>query len=294
MTMVKRSECERATFDREEFFAEFWRSKPLYVPDGAIEFLGTTWTGADFDNARQTARSRGAVVNEIPGEVTFIENISEYDDDLARRAKDCAEVFGAPRAWFDSIRTYTQSGIGPHFDHSDNFVLQQDGIKEWSLASPAHIGPGLIASRMLNQPGVGGHELPTDRLQFRLGPGDLLYIPLMWLHEGVSHAESSSLSLVCPAVSVYSAVVPCLIRVMREHGLGSEPLIALHSRLSDEQHESAVQSIREATVAFLHSVADAEIVQAVLERQDHALFRDQGRIAPVTGETSAAAGTDAS
>jgi 50S ribosomal protein L16 3-hydroxylase len=273
VTLIDRSECERAKFDLEEFFAQFWRTKPLYVPGHASEFLGTTWTAADFDAARDAARARGAVVNEVPGEVTFIENVSRVDDDLARRAKRLAAVFGAPRAWFDSIRTYSRSGIGPHFDHSDNFVLQQDGIKEWSLASPSNIDQSLIARRMLNEPGVGSHKLPEDRLQFQLGPGDLLYIPLMWLHEGLSHAESSSLSFVCPGMSLYSAVVSCLTKVLRERGLGSEPLPALHSGLTYEQHQSAVKSIGETTTTLLRHIADSEIIEAVLECQNQVLFR---------------------
>jgi 50S ribosomal protein L16 3-hydroxylase len=262
MTMIDRSACERTAFDRVEFFAEYWRTKPLYIPGEAARFLGTTWTGADFDQAREAARSRDGIVNEVPGKVTFIKNVSKYDDDLASRAKGFAEIFGAPQAWFDAIRTHAPSGIGPHFDHSDNFVLQQEGIKEWSLASPDHIEPRLIASRMLNQPGVGGHALPADRLRFKLVPGDLLYIPLMWLHEGVSHAESSSLSLVCPAVPVYAAVIPCLAQVVRERGLGSEPLIALHSGMSNEQRESAAKSNLEAAAALLHSMADADVAEA--------------------------------
>lgn len=264
---------EETRFDFQVFFAEYWRKKPLLIRNGAEEFLGRTWHVKDFDAAYAETVSRGVSVNEREGQVTFIENVSAYDQDLATRADAFREVFGAPQTWFDAIRTYARSGIGAHFDHSDNFALQQEGTKDWSLAAPTNIDPSVRVRRMLNDPSVGSHALPEgERVNFVLNPGDLLYIPLMWLHEGVSHANSLSVSLVCPAVSLYSAVTPFLTRALKAHGLGGEAIEAPHSGMNDEEREHIAERIRQDTMALLNKATDDEVVRMVLNSQEKAIF----------------------
>jgi len=265
------AEHVRDEFDRAEFFAEFWRRKPLFVKGGAVQLVGRNWTAQDFDAALASARAAGAAVNETPGQVTFLEAASSYDETLAGLAADMARVFGSPGAWFDAIRTHASSGIGAHFDHSDNFVLQQEGLKKWSLASPRAIDPDLLARRMLNDPSVGSHGLPEDRLHFVLEAGDLLYIPLMWLHDGVSHGGSLSISLVCPAMSLYSATVPFLTRAIKACGLGATPIPALHAALSEDERTAALKTLRDETARLLGEIGSADLVDQVLARQARAL-----------------------
>lgn len=267
------NEFEETKFDLQIFFSEYWRKKPLFIRNGAEEFLGRMWHVQDFDAAYAETVTRGVSVNEREGQVTFIENVSAYDSDLETRARAFRQVFGAPQTWFDAIRTYSQSGIGAHFDHSDNFALQQEGTKDWSLAAPSNIDSDIRVRRMLNDPSVGGHPLPEgERVNFVMNPGDLLYIPLMWLHEGVSHANSLSISLVCPAVSLYSAVAPFLTRALKAHGVGGEAIEAPHSGLNDEERELVAERIRQDTLALLHKATDDEIVRMVLSSQEKALF----------------------
>lgn len=73
-------------------------------------------------------------------------------------------------------------GVGPHVDAYDVFLLQLEGRRRWrfgptgSAASRAFV-PGLplkILSRFE----------PTE--QAMLGPGDLLYLPPLWAHDGVA------------------------------------------------------------------------------------------------------------
>ena len=265
------AEHVRDEFDRDEFFAEFWRRKPLFVKGGAVQLVGRSWRVEDFDAALASARAAGAATNEIPGQVTFLEAASSYDETLAGLAADMARVFGLPGAWFDAIRTHASSGIGAHFDHSDNFVLQQEGLKEWSLASPRAIDPDLLARRMLNDPSVGSHELPADRLHFVLEAGDLLYIPLMWLHDGVSHAGSLSISLVCPAMSLYSATIPFLTGAIKARGLGATPIPALHAALSEDERTAALKTLRDETARLLGEMGSQDLVDQVLARQARAL-----------------------
>jgi 50S ribosomal protein L16 3-hydroxylase len=256
---------EEERFDADVFFAQYWRKKPLFVKASVREFLGRTWTHADFATALAKARAVGGdMVKERPGEVSFIEKVSAFDTDLAERAAGFSRIFGAPEAWFDSVRTYSADGIGAHFDHSDNFVLQQSGTKQWSLASPEHIDRADIARRMMNMPGVGAHPMPEhDVIDFVVEPGDLLYIPLNWLHCGVSRAESLSLSLVCPAVSLYSAVLPFVVQALKNRALGHQPIPAFHVGLSSAERAVAEEALTRATRTLLQSIAGDDVAGTV-------------------------------
>jgi 50S ribosomal protein L16 3-hydroxylase len=184
--------------------------------------------------------------------------------------------------WFDAIRTYDRSGIGAHFDHSDNIVLQQSGTKEWSVSSPEHIPRADIARRMMNVSGVGGRELPAEGvLRFTLQPGDLLYLPLFWVHSGVSLAESLSISVVCPSVSLHRAVLPLLAEAARGHALGHQPIPAFHAYLPAEERDGAARRLREATAALLRRLSDDEMVTAVHALQTRRLPGLDGGTTPV-------------
>lgn len=262
---------EHDHFDMDLFFASHWRRVPVLVRGGATEFLGRTWGSADFQAAYAKAQAAGHSIMERVGEVTFVERVSMFDEDLAARAARLSRAFGSPQPWFDGIRTYRTSGIGAHFDHSDNFVLQQEGVKEWSLASPRHLDRGDIARRMMGEP-VGAHSLPeTDRLTFVLEPGDMLYLPLFWLHTGVSRGPSLSVSFVCPAISLYSAVVPLLTQVMKNRAVGNQPVPAFHAGLSGDERRAATEALRKATRTLLDRVAGDELADAVHDLQSQML-----------------------
>jgi 50S ribosomal protein L16 3-hydroxylase len=258
----------------ERFFAEYWRRKPLFLEGGAESFLGRRWTNEDFDAAREalrTAESR-AVVNERADDVTFIERVSAIEDDLAQRMRGLGELFGTPEPWCDTIRTYRPSGIGAHYDHSDNFVLQQDGIKHWHLAPPSYVARSDYARRMMGHLGVGHQELPDqDVVEFVLEPGDLTYIPLMWLHSGVSQEHSLSLSVVCPAVTLYSAVVPVVARLLYERATGHQTVEAIPTWLDEGARAAAAARVRRATHALLNHLTDDALV-AEIERYQATLL----------------------
>ncbi|MGW5652124.1 JmjC domain-containing protein [Streptomyces humi] len=276
--MTEIRECARSAFDFDEFFAVFWRQRPLFVRGGAEAFLGRSWSPDQFAAARTRALAQDpGAVTERPDEVTFIERVSAFDPDLAERAEEFARVFGAPRAWFDTVRTHGADGIGAHFDHSDNFVLQQTGTKRWSLAAPHHIRAETRARRMMDVPGVGSHALPdAEVLTFQVRPGDLLYIPVLWLHSGVSEADSLSLSLVCPAVSLQSAVLPFLAQVARGRAVGHQVVPAFHAHLSDAARAEAEETLRRATLMLLERLTTGDLLAATLRLQAEHLTRQAG------------------
>lgn len=247
-------------FTIEQFFEKHWRQRPLFIKGGAAEFLGRGWTIADFDRSYEAvvaSPESEASIRERPNDVTFIERVSAINDDLAARMDRFAGLFGTPPPWCDTIRTYRPSGIGSHFDHSDNFVLQQEGVKRWRLASPDNIPHDQYVARMMGQSGVGHQELPdSDVFEVDLEPGDLLYIPLMWLHSGVSEHNSLSLSIVCPTVTVHSAIVPMIARLLRAQNVGHQVLDAVPNWLPEQELADARIRLRAVTAALTARMAN--------------------------------------
>lgn len=79
-------------------------------------------------------------------------------------------------------------GVGPHLDSYDVFLLQVHGHRRW------HVGP--VADRSL----VDGlpvkilrHFEPAE--EWLLGPGDMLYLPPLWGHDGIAEDECMTCSI---------------------------------------------------------------------------------------------------
>jgi 50S ribosomal protein L16 3-hydroxylase len=70
-------------------------------------------------------------------------------------------------------------GVGPHVDSYDVFLLQASGKRRWRIAQ--RYEPGLDAHAPLKVLRRFKHEQ-----EFVLEPGDLLYLPPDWAHEGVA------------------------------------------------------------------------------------------------------------
>lgn len=255
----------------EQFHRDYWRQQPLVIRGGATCFLGRSWTEDDFDRAYaavRVAEKTEASIRERPDDVTFIEQVSAIDDDLSARMDAFSGLFGTPRPWCDTIRTYLPSGIGSHFDHSDNFVLQQAGVKHWRLASPDHIAKDDYVARLMGQPGVGQQDLPDqDLFEVDLEPGDLLYIPLMWLHSGVSEEDSLSLSVVCPTVTAYGAVVSLLAGMLRSQGTGHQVLKAVPTWLSEEERAVMAQRVRAVNEAIVDRMSQPAVLDELTRLQ---------------------------
>ena len=79
-------------------------------------------------------------------------------------------------------------GVGPHLDSYDVFLLQVQGRRRW------RIGP--VADRSL-LPGLPvrilAHFEPTE--DWLLEPGDMLYLPPQWGHDGVAEGECMTVSV---------------------------------------------------------------------------------------------------
>ena len=107
-------------------------------------------------------------------------------------AHEMLQVFRfVPEARLDDLMISWASdggGVGPHLDSYDVFLLQVQGQRRW------RIGP--VADRSL-VPGLPVRILanfePTE--EWLLEPGDMLYLPPLWGHDGVAEGECMTVSV---------------------------------------------------------------------------------------------------
>ncbi|AKJ28380.1 cupin domain-containing protein [Caldimonas brevitalea] len=79
-------------------------------------------------------------------------------------------------------------GVGPHFDSYDVFLLQVQGRRRWRigrLADPALL-PGMPLKILENF---------VAEQEWVLEPGDMLYLPPRWAHDGVADGECMTYSV---------------------------------------------------------------------------------------------------
>ncbi len=85
-------------------------------------------------------------------------------------------------------------GVGPHFDSYDVFLVQGEGRRLWRLASarPARRPFPLVPDAPLKL--IAGFRAEEEIL---LAPGDLLYLPPGWGHDGVALEACFTYSIGC-------------------------------------------------------------------------------------------------
>jgi len=81
-----------------------------------------------------------------------------------------------------------RGGVGPHFDSYDVFLLQLQGRRRWSI--------GRLRQPEL-QPGVPLRILTNFQAEqeWLLEPGDMLYLPPRWAHDGIAEGECLTCSI---------------------------------------------------------------------------------------------------
>lgn len=79
-------------------------------------------------------------------------------------------------------------GVGPHLDSYDVFLIQAHGRRRWRVAPPGDdtLVPGMPLKILAN-------FTPTE--EWVLEPGDMLYLPPNWAHDGVAEGECMTFSV---------------------------------------------------------------------------------------------------
>lgn len=122
--------------------------------------------------ARLPARSK-------PGWTLLVQGLDQH----VPAAREMLDAFRfVPEARLDDLMVSYASdggGVGPHFDSYDVFLIQVAGQRRWRIGRQpdAQLKPNLPLRIIENF---------APEAEFLLGPGDMLYLPPRWAHDGVA------------------------------------------------------------------------------------------------------------
>ncbi len=153
-----------------------------------------------FDRARQTG-----------DEVTVLLNgVEKVEPDFLARVKGLLPA-GPDWRSDDLVSTWStvNSGIGFHAGHEDGYVVQCQGARRWRVWDKTTLSGAYL--RFLMGEGTDEYAVVPERptktapiIDVTLEPGDALYIPANFPHEGVTTRESISLSVAWRGFSAFT------------------------------------------------------------------------------------------
>ncbi|HBZ08148.1 MULTISPECIES: ribosomal protein uL16 3-hydroxylase [Massilia] len=189
-----------------QFLRDYWHKKPLLIR-GAIpgfkpllkfERLADLAT-KNFVESRLVTQIDGewnmqhGPLTELPPRTQpnwtmLVQGVNLYDekaDDLLRQFRFL------PDARLDDLMiSYATdgAGVGPHFDSYDVFLLQAHGKRRWKISAQEDLSlvEGLPLKILSNF---------TPEEEFVLEPGDMLYLPPHYAHDGIAEGECMTYSI---------------------------------------------------------------------------------------------------
>ena len=191
-----------------EFMQRYWQKKPLLVRQAFPQFqpllsrkqlfelaaspeVGSRLVqgkGRDWQmrHGPLSARQRPAFAQ--PHWTLLVQGVDLH----AQAAADFLQAFRfVPDARLDDLMVSWASdggGVGPHFDSYDVFLLQAHGQRRWRIGRNKDLSL---------QPGVPLKILQNFEAEeeFVLNPGDMLYLPPKYAHDGVAVGECMTWSI---------------------------------------------------------------------------------------------------
>jgi 50S ribosomal protein L16 3-hydroxylase len=189
-----------------EFLRSYWQKKPVLIRQALPQFAPVLSRDALFAlAARDDVEARlithfGAQWKLSHGPLTalpattrkgwtiLVQGVNLHDD-----AADAllSQFRFIPDARLDDLMiSYATDtgGVGPHLDSYDVFLLQAEGRRRWRIGRQTD--RSLIEGAPIK---LLRHFTPTH--EYLLEPGDMLYLPPQWGHEGVAVGECMTYSI---------------------------------------------------------------------------------------------------
>ena len=211
----------------QTFMRRHWQKKPLLIRQALPGVVPPVTRAGLFDlAARDDVESRLIVRDQAswrlrpgpfkrrslpglarPGWTLLVQGLDLH---VAAAHELLAKFRFVPDARLDDLMvSYATDGggVGPHFDSYDVFLLQVQGRRRWRIGRL--IDPEL-------QAGVPLKILSNFRAgqEWLLEPGDMLYLPPLWAHEGVAVGECMTCSIGFQAPGRHRLGVDVLQRVL--------------------------------------------------------------------------------
>jgi lysine-specific demethylase/histidyl-hydroxylase NO66 len=203
-----------APIPREQFFAEYWEKKPLVTRGRVKDFWTPLFSMQDVDKAivytRPTSRKIEVVTEEgfvrdnylypdgtanltlvrdiyMNGSTLLLGGLEREMETLAVFASNLERALSHMVAFAIYLTPPNFHGVRAHYDTQENFLLQVEGTKRWRVYPPVHELPPVEGSyRTVEKERLGPALIDTV-----LEPGDALYIPRGFVHEGEAGSAAS-------------------------------------------------------------------------------------------------------
>lgn len=188
------------------FFRDYWHKKPLLIRQAIPRFSAPLSRDALFNLARQEdVESRlithlrntwkvdngpfaSLPANESRPWTLLVQGVNLHND----AAHDLLQLFRfVPDARLDDLMvSYATDGggVGPHFDSYDVFLLQAYGCRRWQISAQDDLS--LVDGAPLK---ILKNFVPDE--EYLLEPGDMLYLPPHYAHDGVAVGECMTCSI---------------------------------------------------------------------------------------------------
>ena len=270
-----------------QFMQRYWQKKPLLVRNAMPGFQPMLSRSALMQMAERDAVESRLIVHgpkgwklshgpmrrrslpplTQPRWTLLVQGVDLHDD----RVHGLMQQFRfVPDARLDDVMiSYATDGggVGPHFDSYDVFLIQAHGQRRWRYGRQKNLSL---------EPNVPLKILTNFVPEFDevLDPGDMLYLPPRYAHDGVAVGE-------CMTYSVG-------FRVPQVHGLGQE---LVRNALDAQDDEPAVPVLyRDPGQAAVEAPAQLPeslraFARAAVQKRLHALERDTTLLDQMLGET---------
>ncbi|MFZ6850097.1 JmjC domain-containing protein [Undibacterium sp. RuRC25W] len=190
----------------DQFFSEYWHKKPLVIRQAIPGFSPLLTSEELFELAglddvesrlitffKERWEMKNGPINKIPVKekkdwTLLVQGVNLHDE----AADDLLRQFSfIPDARLDDLMiSYAADGggVGPHFDSYDVFLLQAHGQRQWKIGAQTDLSlvEGMPLKILKNF---------TPEQEFILEPGDMLYLPPQYAHDGVAIGECMTYSI---------------------------------------------------------------------------------------------------
>lgn len=190
------------------FMRSHWHKKPLLVRQAIPGFEAPIPRAALFELASRDGvesrliqqRKSGWSLKHGPFQRRALPPLGTREWTLLVQGVDLHDAAG--RALLDEFRFVPEArlddlmisyatdggGVGPHFDSYDVFLLQAHGKRRWRIGRQRD--PSLVEGMPVK---ILANFEPEE--EYVLEPGDMLYLPPRWAHDGIAEGECMTYSI---------------------------------------------------------------------------------------------------
>lgn len=190
-----------------QFLRDYWHKKPLLVRNALPGFGGLLTpaqmmelAGREEVESRLVAQGVDWMLEHGPFAASRFKKlpkrnwtllVQSLDHHLASGAALLEQFSFVPRARLDDLMVsyaVPGGGVGPHFDSYDVFLIQGKGHRRWRISAQENLD--LIEDLPLK---ILSHFEPEA--EYVLGPGDMLYLPPRYAHDGIAEDDCMTYSV---------------------------------------------------------------------------------------------------